>query len=279
VNTGLAGGYILASTGNDLFGTTDDFTFAARNISQNAEIVTKINSLTYTNAQAKAGLCMRTTLAPDAPMVFVGVTPTNQVYFMHRTTTADTTIVALNIQKGSAQPTNMAHWLKLRRINNTFEAYYSIDNSNWEALGSVNINSFAQNYLIGLGTTANASSTTTAVFDNVSIAKCLDGNANQPIFGSDITNNSKDNNAFDLANYPNPFKQITTINFKIPEKSDVTLTITDIYGKSIANLLTDKLTEGFYEIPYNAAALSSGTYIIQLTVGKSVAYKRMVVSK
>ena len=279
VNTGLANGYILTATsGGNMLNTADDFTFAARNIAQNAEIVAKINSITNSSTEAKVCVAMRTSLLPNAPMVYVGVTPTNQIYFAYRTSNGDT-ITSFNIQKGNAPSTNMAHWIKLRRINNVFEAYWSADNSTWEGLGSVALNSFAQNYLVGIGITNNNASSCTAVLDNLSINKCLDGNANQPIFGSDVNAGTSYANPFDLSNYPNPFKQTTTISFKIPQKNDVTLCITDIYGKQIALLLKDKLTEGFYEIPYNSASLPSGTYIATLQVGSQVAYKRMVLFK
>ncbi len=73
-------------------------------------------------------------------------------------------------------------------------------------------------------------------------------------------------------NYPNPFNPNTKIKFQLLKHSNAEITIYDITGRRIQKLLNDELIAGEYEIDFNAAGLSSGTYFYKLTVttGKEV---------
>ena len=52
-------------------------------------------------------------------------------------------------------------------------------------------------------------------------------------------------------NYPNPFNPSTTINFSLPQKSDVKLVVYDILGKEIKTILNDEKEAGSYHIKWN----------------------------
>jgi len=68
-------------------------------------------------------------------------------------------------------------------------------------------------------------------------------------------------------NYPNPFNPTTTIRFTLEEPSIVTLKIYTMLGEEIETLLSgEALDEGAWDYDFNAARLSSGIYMYQITV-------------
>jgi hypothetical protein len=67
-------------------------------------------------------------------------------------------------------------------------------------------------------------------------------------------------------NYPNPFNPTTTIEFYLSQYSIVSLKVYNILGQEIASLLNNEyLEEGYNEIEFNAAHLSSGVYFYRLS--------------
>ncbi|MCH8941232.1 MAG: T9SS type A sorting domain-containing protein [Bacteroidetes bacterium] len=80
-------------------------------------------------------------------------------------------------------------------------------------------------------------------------------------------------------NYPNPFNPTTTISYSVPEKSFVSLVITDLLGRKITELVNEEKTQGSYTISFNAKGLSSGIYFYTLTSGNFIQTKKMLLMK
>ncbi len=80
-------------------------------------------------------------------------------------------------------------------------------------------------------------------------------------------------------NYPNPFNPTTTITFKIPASSFVSLKIYDTLGNEISTLISNKLNAGTYTINWNANGLSSGIYFYQMTTDNFTDTKKLVLLK
>lgn len=92
---------------------------------------------------------------------------------------------------------------------------------------------------------------------------------------TDITpDNTKSNLSFILENnYPNPFNNSTKINFSIAEKSIVNLTIYDILGNKIKELVNSNYIPGKYSITWNGdneqeIPVATGIYFIKLSTNK-----------
>jgi hypothetical protein len=92
-------------------------------------------------------------------------------------------------------------------------------------------------------------------------------------------------NEFTLGqNYPNPFNPSTTIKFSLPSSGYVTLKIYNDLGEEVAVLLDKELTNGTYEVEWNAnglpsrqgSALTSGVYFYQLRTDGFVETKKMI---
>jgi hypothetical protein len=87
---------------------------------------------------------------------------------------------------------------------------------------------------------------------------------------------------FNLAqNYPNPFNPTTTVEFDIPEASDVDIRIYDIRGALVKTLASGHREAGRYQMIWDAknmtgADVASGVYLIKMTAGDFTETKKMV---
>ncbi len=73
---------------------------------------------------------------------------------------------------------------------------------------------------------------------------------------------------FSLAqNYPNPFNASTTIEFSLPQASEVTIHIYDILGRSIETLNTGTQTAGNHSVVWHADNQPSGVYFYRIQAG------------
>lgn len=88
-------------------------------------------------------------------------------------------------------------------------------------------------------------------------------------------------NGFTLEqNYPNPFNPNTTIRFELSEKSIITLSIYDISGALVGELISSsEFDRGAYTITFDASKLASGTYVYNLTDGKNSISRKMTLIK
>jgi len=80
-------------------------------------------------------------------------------------------------------------------------------------------------------------------------------------------------------NYPNPFNPTTTIAYRIPEASVVTLKVFDITGTEVATLVNTKQEAGSYTVNFDASKLASGMYIFTIKAGEFTATKKMMLLK
>lgn len=80
-------------------------------------------------------------------------------------------------------------------------------------------------------------------------------------------------------NYPNPFNPVTKIKYQIAEISFVTLKIYDVLGNEIVTLVNEELTAGKYEVLFDASRFGSGVYFYQLSAGKFLETKKMLLIK
>ena len=100
----------------------------------------------------------------------------------------------------------------------------------------------------------------------------------------EATQNQIPNTQYHLTNYPNPFNPNTKITYSIPSESDVELTIYNLKGQVVKNLVKEEQIPGHYEIIWNGRdsnkkTVSSGIYFYQLNCGKSSISKKMILLK
>ena len=64
--------------------------------------------------------------------------------------------------------------------------------------------------------------------------------------------------------HPNPFNPSTQISFALPEAAKVVLTVYDVSGRQVANLVNGWLSPGSHEISWEASSMPSGVYFARL---------------
>ncbi|MDD3559012.1 MAG: T9SS type A sorting domain-containing protein [Melioribacteraceae bacterium] len=89
-----------------------------------------------------------------------------------------------------------------------------------------------------------------------------------------VTNNNE--NEISLSNYPNPFNPETTISFSIANSSLVSITVYDLLGRKIAELINEIKEAGSYEVNFNAENHPSGLFIYKLTTNVNIVTKKMM---
>lgn len=80
-------------------------------------------------------------------------------------------------------------------------------------------------------------------------------------------------------NYPNPFNPNTKISYSVPEKSFVSIFVTDILGRKVVELLNEEKIRGNYTFSFDASNLSSGIYFYTLSAGNFLQTKKMILLK
>ncbi len=107
-------------------------------------------------------------------------------------------------------------------------------------------------------------------FDDIKIEGSLAITENENISPKDVVL---------FGNYPNPFNPNTTIAFKLNNATKVKLTVFDVKGQLVEELLNKKLTAGVHNVDFNASKLNSGTYYYKLEAGGVNITKKMLLIK
>ena len=85
-------------------------------------------------------------------------------------------------------------------------------------------------------------------------------------------------------NYPNPFNPSTTISFDVYQASRVSLSVYDLNGRLVRNLMSGNLGAGTYNIDWNGKnakglSVAGGVYFYSITSGGSSIIKKMSLIK
>jgi len=67
-----------------------------------------------------------------------------------------------------------------------------------------------------------------------------------------------------LINFPNPFEKKTTIEFSIPQQSNVKLELFDLFGRSVSVVVNDSMERGTHQKVLDAEGLAPGVYYLNL---------------
>ena len=85
-------------------------------------------------------------------------------------------------------------------------------------------------------------------------------------------------------NYPNPFNPVTNILYNLPEDGFVKITVFDILGNVINQLVNEVQNSGYKSIQWNATnnqgePVSAGVYLYKVQAGDFVDTKKMILLK
>ena len=85
-------------------------------------------------------------------------------------------------------------------------------------------------------------------------------------------------------NYPNPFNPITSLRYDLPEQAQVTLTIYDLIGREVTQLVNTTQVAGFKSVQWDGTdsmgkPVSGGVYLYQIRADEFVQTRKMVLLK
>jgi hypothetical protein len=85
-------------------------------------------------------------------------------------------------------------------------------------------------------------------------------------------------------NYPNPFNPVTSLRYDLPEDGLVNITIYDMMGRVVSNLVSSQQNAGYKSVQWNAtndkgASVSAGIYLYTIQAGDYSQTKKMVLLK
>jgi len=95
---------------------------------------------------------------------------------------------------------------------------------------------------------------------------------NVPLAASELKNKG-------LTNYPNPFSDLTTIQFQTSSKALVELKVFDYAGREVSTLVNKELSSGTHQIDFNGSPLPDGLYFYTLKVGNHSITRKMILKK
>ena len=86
------------------------------------------------------------------------------------------------------------------------------------------------------------------------------------------------------ANYPNPFNPSTTIGYGLAEASQVKLTVYDVLGQKVHDLVNKQQLAGTYQVTWDGRnghgqQVASGMYFYALQAGDFRSMHKMLLSK
>ena len=80
-------------------------------------------------------------------------------------------------------------------------------------------------------------------------------------------------------NYPNPLNPSTSIRFDIPNASFVRVSVYDVMGRELENLVNEQLKAGEYMVKWDAARFASGIYFYSIAADGYQTTKKMMLIK
>jgi subtilisin family serine protease len=97
---------------------------------------------------------------------------------------------------------------------------------------------------------------------------------------SDVTTETEIPSDYQLyQNYPNPFNPSTNISFSLPEESRVTITVYNLLGEQVADLVDSEFASGIHTISFNAENFTTGMYLYRIEAGDYRATKKLILMK
>jgi len=170
----LAGSQVLSGTtwtisgeGMDIGGTADQFHFVWQALPADGGFRAHVLTEKSTNSAAKAGVMLRLSTSPSAPLYAVVVTPNKGILVLKRSTQGGGVSTVASI--AGITPV----YLQVARVGTSFTVSTSSDGSTWTAIGgsTVSLSNLSGSLLAGMAVTSKTSITpmlNTATFDTVS---------------------------------------------------------------------------------------------------------------
>lgn len=139
----------ISGSGRDIWEAADGFRYFYREATGDFDLVTRVQSITYTDGWAKAAIMARSTLDPGSPHAMILVSADHGTAFQWRASANSSSQTSTPSEDGSAP-----RWLKLSRRGGEFGGFTSTDGITWAFAGRFSLTT-ADSILLGLAVTSH----------------------------------------------------------------------------------------------------------------------------
>lgn len=160
-----------------------------------------------------------------------------------------------------------------------YKIYYGTDGVNWNGTGAAEGNSpvavskINQFYISGLPVDTKFYFAIKA-FDVSNNESNYSTSASATVVNIENTNSGIPADYALSQNYPNPFNPTTRIRISIPFESNVKLTLYNLLGQEVKQIVNTTKNAGTYEVTFDASNISSGVYYYRLTANSTSGNKQ-----
>ena len=172
------GTILMSAIGADIWNASDEFRYAYMNLSGDGSIIAQIDGLYRSNEWVKGGVMIRESIQPGSTFAAVYLTGDYGVRFQARPTVNDSAASDSSVATDEQIALEGPVWVKIERIGDTFNGYYSTDGENWTTMvWSPQTIAMAGDVTIGLALTSHDSSISTgAAFSGITTTGNVSGN-------------------------------------------------------------------------------------------------------
>lgn len=199
----------------------------------------------------------------------------------------DYSIALANDYKMKIAPVGWA-WYNVIYENSSIELYKS-DNSHPTDEGTylsacVIYSSIFEDELRNNDFESTISSASANYLQNIASSTVLDELDSWNYLSTEYGQNKINENYYLHQNYPNPFNPETTISFDLPENTDVKISVYNLLGNKIRELINQSLVQGNYNITWNGIddggkQVSSGVYLYKIHTNRFSQANKMILMR
>ncbi len=275
------GNLILAIAGNSIDGDFDGCTsgcaegFTPKLLKVNPETGDVIWNRSYPHPDRCAG-SLGSLIATDGGILGIGVVTDNPAVessydgYVFKVD-ADGNMLWNKTLGGSKADINITHWSTGIEINDQYVIPITSKSNDGDILNPLG---GTDGWIVTLGTECNqglATEVETIFSNEVSITTHQTHN----VAGGEIENNLSN----EVAVFPNPFTNTTTISFSLQQTGNISVNIFDYSGRLIKTLANRKFEKGIHHVEWNATDVEAGAYFLQFQSGENLQTRNLIVTK
>ena len=153
---------VMSAIGADIWNAADEFRYAYMNLSGDGSIVARVDGLYRSNEWVKGGVMIRESLEAGSTFAAVYLTADYGVRYQARLETDASAVSDSDVVTDDQVAQEAPVWVKIERVGNAFNGYYSTDGENWTSMvWSPQTIAMAGDVTIGLALTSHDSSIST----------------------------------------------------------------------------------------------------------------------
>lgn len=146
----------VSSSGDDIWNAADAFHFVYQETEGDLDVITKVDGIVYTDAWAKAGVMIRTSLDPNSSHVMMVVTAGRKCTFQSRLGNGD-------LATSTHAPVvdfSLPFWVKIEKRGNIYRGYYATKENQWQLIDTYEFD-LGNKVLTGIATTSHTNEEST----------------------------------------------------------------------------------------------------------------------